>query len=190
MSSKITKNNGIFYTFGTLALVIIAIIPVVLTSGCVNNDNTKNYSGNGISFNYPANWTVTFPDNSGTQTTFSIIGFRDSMMEGPQFQVNIMPSTESTQDVINNGQSFLIPGGTIISNGTLKIDGETAYQTTYTYNDNSPNGLSRYEQIGFVKNGKIYSFLFKAPDSDFDNEKPNFEMILNSFKVQSSFFIF
>lgn len=175
---QLSRNQigGLIIGFLVLGLLVHILIE--------NTNAPKTYSGNGISFNYPANWTISFPDTSGTYTTSSIIVSKYNIMSGPQLQINSMPSSMSTQDVINSGQNFRIPGGSIISNGTLQIDGNTAYQITYVDHNNGPNRNMRFEQIGFVKNGKIYSFLLQAPDIYFDNETSNFNMILNSFKVQ------
>lgn len=98
-------------------------------------------------------------------------------------QIYSMPSNESTQDVINKAKNFTVRDLTKISNGTLNIDGNTAYQVTCVDNTNGPNKM-RCEGISFVKNGKMYRILLQAPDSNFDKEKPNFDMVLNSLKVQ------
>lgn len=38
-------------------------------------------------------------------------------------------------------------------------------------------------EINLVKKGYQYLLLFETSESDFDKEKPNFDMILNSFKT-------
>ena len=81
-------------------------------------------------------------------------------------------------------RNTVIPNGTMISKGTLKIDGNTAYQVTGVDNSNGPTKNMRLEGISFTKNGKMYSFLLQAPNNDFDKEKSNFDLIINSFKVQ------
>jgi len=40
---------------------------------------------------------------------------------------------------------FIVPNGTISSNSTLKIDGNTAYQVTCKDNNNGNNKNMRYE---------------------------------------------
>jgi len=99
-----------------------------------------------------------------------------------------MPTNESTQDVINNWRNFIVSNGTIISNGTLKIDGNIAYQVTGIADINGSNKNMRYEGISFVKNGKMYSFLLQAPDSDFDKEEQNFNIIFKQFQSPINFF--
>ena len=176
-----------------IGLIIGILILIVLASGCIyfNSNNTKNtgyntsiktYSGNGINFNYPANWQLF--QNPATGPTFSVSVFRYNSMNSTGLWIYIMPSNESTQDIINNMRNTVVPNGTIISKGTLKIDGNTAYQVTGVDNSNGPTKNMRLEGISFVKNGKMYSFLLQAPNKDFDKEKQNFNLILNSFKIQ------
>lgn len=164
--------------------ILVLIILVVLTSGCTSNSTINTYSGNGISFNYPPGWNITSPNTSGTYTTFSVIVSKDPVQEGTEVQINVMPSNASTQDVVNSAKEFIVPNWTKLSNGTLKIDGNTAYQVTYIDNDYGPEEGIRCEQIGFVKNGKIYSIVLSAPYYNFDKEKSNFNIVLNSLKVQ------
>ena len=175
-------NNKTIRLFGILILVVI----VILTSGCTSNSATNTYSGNGITFNYSPSWHIMFPNISGSRTAFSVVVFKDPMQEGTEVQINVMPSNESTQDVINNAKKFRFLNDTKLSNGTLEIDGVTAYQITYICNEYGDEEGIRSEQIGFVKNGNIYSIILQAPYYNFDKEKPNFDMVLNSFKVQES----
>jgi PsbP. len=162
---------------------------VISSSGCisigelVNNLNNGNstYSGNGVSFNYPSNWQLS--QNPTTGSTFSVSVFKYNTMNSTGLWIYIMPSNKSTQNIINNMQNTVVPNGTILSKGTLKIDGNTAYQVTCIDNNNSSSKM-RYEGISFVKNGKMYSFLLQTPNNDFDKEKSNFDIILNSFKIQ------
>ncbi|MEL7671467.1 DUF4013 domain-containing protein [Methanobacterium sp.] len=186
---KITNINDSSSKKGKyIGLVVGLLVLVVLAHNFVNfNDNSmdmsiKTYSGNGISFNYSADWRL-FQDTT-TDTTSSIAVFKYDVTNGPGLRLYIMPTNESTQDVINNWRNFIVSNGTIISNGTLKIDGNIAYQVTGIADINGSNKNMRYEGISFVKNGKMYSFLLQAPDSDFDKEEQNFNIILNSFKAQ------
>ena len=40
------------------------------------------------------------------------------------------------------------------------------------------------QEIGFVKNGTTYIMDFMAPSTDFNNEKQNFNIILNTLKIK------
>lgn len=173
-----------------IGLIIGFLVLVVSSSGCISigelvtnlNNGNSTYSGNGVSFNYPSNWQLF--QNNATGPTFSVSVFKDNSTNSPGLQLYIMHTNKSNQDIINNMRNTVVPNGTMISKGTLKIDGNTAYQVTCIDNSNGPTKNMRLEGISFTKNGKMYSFLLQAPNNDFDKEKSNFDIILNSFKVQ------
>jgi len=145
------------------------------------NSTTNTYSGNGISFNYPSDWLVQTDNPDGNKVIMVV-------SNNTTFQVSIStnPQGMSDQEAITAIQTSTNPSGfQKISNNTLKIDGNTAYETTYTINNPTifPE-ITTDQQIALVKNGTTYSLDFQAPTNDFNNEKPNFDIILNSFKIQ------
>ena len=170
--------------------IIFLIVAFVAISGCTSNygntSSVKNYTGNGVSFNYPGNWTL---DNqtSGNDTIMvtdmsSINGSRVTT----SFEVQIIPQNGLTeQSAIKQYNNTILPSGwEKISNNTLIIDNKTAYQRTYIVNDTNYNQTMRYSDIFFIKNGNIYSITLQAPDNTFNSEKSIFDIIINSFKVQ------
>lgn len=91
----------------------------------------------------------------------------------------------SEQAVVDQFQNSHTQGWEKISNDTLTIDGKTAYEDVYTVNDTQHFGeLMRIHQIVFVKNDTTYVILLQAPDKNYDQEKSNFDIIINSLKVQ------
>ena len=71
-----------------------------------------------------------------------------------------------------------------ILNNTTTVDGNIAYENTYLVNDsNRFNQTMKEQQINFIKNGNTYALIFDAPVQSFDQEKSNFNITLNSFKV-------
>ena len=145
------------------------------------NSTTNTYSGNGISFNYPSNWNVQTNNQAGNNEIMVV-------SDDTVFQVSILPKPPgmSDQEAITAIQSSTYPDGfQKISNNTLTIDGNTAYETIYAVNNPSIfHEIIIIQQIVFVKNGTTYSLDFQAPNNEFNNEKPNFDIILNSFKIQ------
>jgi hypothetical protein len=74
--------------------------------------------------------------------------------------------------------------GTEILNSTTTVDGNMAYENTYIVNDsNRFNQTMKEQQINFIKNGNTYALIFDAPVHSFDQEKSNFNITLNCFKV-------
>ncbi|MBM4241283.1 MAG: hypothetical protein FJ150_06455 [Euryarchaeota archaeon] len=121
-------------------------------------------------------------------TIFSNDFFNDTMHSDVFLNYSSMPNNVSLseQEIINQMQNSEHPDGWYeISNKTLTIDGKTAYEKIFiVYSLIPPIVDRRFEEIYFVKNGKTYLMLFEAQDWDFDKEKTNFDIILNSFKVQ------
>jgi hypothetical protein len=139
----------------------------VAISGCIsnnsNNTTIKNYSGNGISVNYPSDWTVhndtggilLFLKNSDTNTQLTI------------------------QTILETGINPGIPpvdNLSIVSNTTRTIDNTTAKEITYK------SDLLMYGTITFEKNGKTFIIDYQTPINEFNNETSNFNTILNSIK--------
>lgn len=143
------------------------------------------YSGNGVSFNFPGKWQLSSWNDSGS-LMISFADYNDNTSHF-QYQINIRTGNESIQDIIKDMQRDIDPNDTIISNGTLKIGGSTAYQVTYEItpkNSYSNSHTTTIKDITFAKNGKVYNFFMEDITPDFDKEKQSFNVILNSFKVQ------
>jgi hypothetical protein len=195
-------------------VLIIGILGfVVLASGCIsiggffqdlsdNNYSMNTYSANGISFNYPDNWS-TDTDNEDQNTikitaspnyssdNFTSIGpfpvhtVTITSHDDAQFQVQITHNDNmSEQEVSQIVNAELDQNMKKISSGTLTVDGKKAYEEMFTTNFGDDIGTIRYDQIGFVKNGNTYLMVFQVKNEDFAKEKQNFDIILNSFKVQ------
>jgi hypothetical protein len=171
--------------------IFLLILLVVGTAGCTFQDfnffdsnATKNYTGYGVTFNYPGNWMVISENATGIRT-ISVSKKANSTFSPTQ--VTIQPMSDqgmSEEAVISLYRNMQTPGWTKISNNTLTIDGVTAYESVYRVNDTQNFGeLMRMHQIVFVKNNTVYVILLQAPDREFDSEKPVFDMVLNSFKV-------
>ncbi|MGF7117107.1 hypothetical protein [Methanobacterium oryzae] len=157
---------------------------IVIKKGKINT--TKTYSNHGIIFNYPAKWGVEDYSNEdniiGNLSSDSLIVVGDE--DGTQIQIQIMPTSEkSDQEAIKETQSSMNVDGTKISNITLKIDNNMAYGGIYRVNDLDSDEIIRTEELSFVKNGKVYDLIIQAPNSKFDKEKANFDMILKTFKI-------
>lgn len=170
----------------------------------VNKTADGIYFTDNISFKCPDNWLVlktsekwgtiivAFPinENSSNSTTESINGTisKDksgklySVGAGPQFEVYIFSNdNKSDQEAINYVKEDMIINESEISSSTVEIDGITAYKDL-VYIDN-PDEPIRLEYIYFIKNGKTYFIKFTVADKNYDSEKSNFNIILNSFKV-------
>jgi hypothetical protein len=148
------------------------------------NSTTNTYSGSGVSFNFPTSWNV--QTNYGSET--DILLFNNDSSETPSFQLSIMPNPIglSDQDALDSLQNIQPQSGSQeILNTTIKVDGNTAYENIYTFNDPSISTVTMTDQqVAFVKNGKTYILDFMAPTTDYNNEKQNFDIIRNTLKIK------
>ncbi len=170
----------------------------------LNKTANNTYSVDGVSFKCPDNWSVGVLKEDGITTiaaapqlresnttastsTFGPFGFESGGVAwssaNPQFKVDIISNNGiSEQEAINQVKNDMLPGGDKISSENITIDGENAFKDVLVLNDTEV--IERFEYIYFVKNGKTYLITFSAADKDFDKEKKNFNIILNTFKVQ------
>ena len=171
-----------------ILIFIVLISGYILIIGHLANITKVNmandtYSGDGVSFNIPANWQVSkVMDGSNINIDISKNNSNNKII----IAISPNPKNMSNQDLINTIQYPSNPSGwQKISNSTLTVDGNTAYENIYTVNDSSQfTEIMTDEQINFIKNGYTYALDFQAPINDFNNEKSNFNITLNSFKVQ------
>ena len=178
-----TKYIGLI--LGVLVLVILVLGSMIGNTTNVNVINNR-YSGNGVSFNIPSNWKVSkVVSESNTNININ----KNNPKDGTSITVAISPNPKgmSNQDIINMIQNPTNQEGVWekISNSTIVIDGNIAYENNYivTNDSNQFNQTMKEQDVIFIKNGNIYGLIFDAPVQNFDQEKSNFNITLNSFKV-------
>lgn len=187
-----------------IGIIIGLLAFVVLTSGCTSlnifknasddysaNDtsynitqdiSTKTFSAYGVSFKYPSSWNVIADNTSGINMIFAS---KDISFNNVQLQVQLIPNNGmSEQDVIKQFHESVTPGWSKNASYMIKIDNKTAYEDIYLVNDTHFSKLMRISNIYLIKNDKTYLITLQAPDNEFNKEKPNFSVILNSLKVQ------
>ena len=147
--------------------------------------NTKVYSANGVSFNYPANWYVDTNTEDGMKSIF-VSNLNDINHEPSVFQVSIYPNIGMTdQEAFEAIQHIIYPSDyKVISKRILTLNGIKAYETIYTINNpNIFTEIMKSQQILLVKNNNTYSIDFLATLKEFDAQKLNLDIILNNFKI-------
>lgn len=190
----------------------VILVLVILVSGCISNDeiinnntntntSVKIYSTDDFSFQYPSNWHLNSLVYEGNITQVSkdpyiIIDLPNFSFQlspspsSPLFQVQKVPGYVASPNLSNQSDINQILSensiyendlGEKISNNTVIIDNETVIEETFI--DRTPYfQLIRYKEIYLFKNGSTYLIFIMASDEDFDKEKKNFDIILNSFK--------
>ncbi len=155
-----------------------------------NNISTNSYSGYGVSFNFPSNWNLSTDYNQGhdiSQGMIITVSQNDADNEAPFFEVSIIPNPPdmSGQDALNTELNSNPSNWYQISNKTTIINNNTEYVSMFTIDD--PADFTEnmtLEQIGLVKNGTSYILMSQAPVNDFNNTQANFNIMINSFKIQ------
>lgn len=171
---------GLGFLVYTSANILTNIILINDDGNDVNGVST--YSGNGVSFDYPKAWVLDEGSYdevvSGTKLV-SVQKITSLNEKAPSFQVTIVP------DATGNGSIrsfFESTNSELIQTETIKLDNTNTTAVLFIYTD--PDfGKRKMMEINLVKNGYQYLLLFETSESDFDIEKSNFDMILNSFKT-------
>lgn len=169
-------------------IFVIAIVAlVVLASGCTsqngnNTTATKAYSANGISFNYPDNWTIT-NDTTSNNTTLIALGDVDfnqtNGTKGNGVSILKVPQTNnSSAELASIKTQFASFNGT---NTTTTIAGVTANQTTFNATANNVTAQLRF--IDFQKNNFVYFIQYITVSSNFENQQQLFDTITKSLQV-------
>jgi len=170
------------------ALIILVASGIFMSSGSFVSSITEvnvvnnTYSGDGVSFNIPPNWQV-YKLVIGSDINIDIAK-NNSNNTKISIGVSHNPKGTSNQDLIYSIQNPSNPSGwQKISNNTIMVDGNTAYETLYTVNDSHFTEIMTDEQINFIKGDYSYGLDFQSPSNEFNNEKSNFNITLNSFKI-------
>ena len=129
------------------------------------------------------------PDNVNRDDPFSNYGTvipGDFLINDDSSDFSSIPTKDnlSEQEIIDIMRNDTDVFGVRVSNDTINIDGKTAYEDVFLLNSVFPPAIERkYLHTVFVKNGKTYLMVFESQNWDYNKEKQNFDIILNSFKV-------
>jgi hypothetical protein len=172
-------------------LSAVIIISVILVSGCIynpsDNGEVKTLNQNGITINYPSNWHLAQSTVNDTIASVGNPAFIDSSNGLGLISVNIqkklLPS--SLNEFHNEVYNVSFPSNSSfksISSGNLTIGSYNGLEEIYTITESS--GLVKeYRAIWIENNGYVYVILATAPKNDFENQKVDFDLIINSFKI-------
>jgi hypothetical protein len=173
-------------------LSAIIIIFVILVSGCINtndNDETKTLNQNGITFNYPSNWTVAQSTDNDTIASVGNPTFIDNLTGMGLVSVNIqkklLPSSlNDYHKQVYDSFPSVYPSFKSLSSGNLTIGDYKTLEEIYTITED--NGLVKeYKAIWIENKGYVYVILATAPKTDFENQNSDFDLIINSFKINT-----
>ncbi|UTB31872.1 MAG: photosystem II reaction center PsbP family protein [Methanobacterium sp. ERen5] len=176
-----------------IAISIIVIISLgYITANMFGLIGTKvdmqgnTYSADGVSFDIPSDWQV-YKVSEGSSKNIIIA---KKISNSTQILISIAPnpkdlSNQELIDSIKNPVNEADGNWEKISNSTISINGNTAYETTFNVTNSSQfKEPIIMKEIDFIKNGYTYGLSFQAPPNDFNNELTNFNITLNSFQVK------
>ena len=170
--------------FGVLGILIL----VVFASGCTSSNT---YNANGISFDYPSNWTELSKDqvtsaSGGNVTAIAAVADPNSI-QNKNYQTLVIIQSINTALSLNEAVTAFksliqSTGGQVVSEKSITVDGVSSKELIYTI---TVSGVAKKERLVIVpKNNKVYAIIGSASTADFNGQQANFDLIINSFKIQ------
>ena len=162
--------------------VLLVILAVVGVSGCVIGTPANNtYSANGITFDYPANWTelddsyVEEDIGNNTDAIFSLgndtarLSFGKVVLKDGNV-LNTLPGWTTAMRT-----TAAIFGYDFLSEKSLTVAAEDAYQVRFKTDEDLPY----YTAIYFIKDDDGYIMVYQSDNEDIDT----LDAILNNFTM-------
>lgn len=176
----------------TIMLLIMFFLSVQASAVLAADSGSKAakyYSGNGISFSYNGTWGILDIKNKSAETIVAV-GDPNSVDPGTKnvetyalIQKTKIPTnyTLSSFFAAVVAQWALKPGYELVLDRPITVNGTTYYENIHMEN---ATGTERKVKAVWLENeGMAYIIVCTALSGDFDENKANFDMIVNSFKV-------
>jgi PsbP-like protein len=159
--------------------ILFILIVVVAISGWTNDTNLETniinntYTGNGITFKYPSDWSQNTSTNV-KRLAEPVVTFTKA--DGDNIYAFNVFVNDSGGNTLNSFINKYRKTGTTINEEPVKIAGVTGHRI---YNTATTQGGGNNLWFIFVKNGKIYTLLF----SDYYVIQDDINTIVNSFQT-------
>jgi len=148
----------------------------------------------GISFNYPEGW-LKVPEEDMKDFNFeAVLGFASPETEDTGFGlvINDQPGKNNlkiTESIAQFDKNYAdLDNFKKVESGELPVDGIKAVNYVFSFippvGENQPKRTITQRQVLFLKNEKLYRLLFSADIREYDKNKKNFDLIVNSFKAE------
>ncbi|MBC7101420.1 MAG: hypothetical protein H5T40_07325 [Methanobacteriales archaeon] len=168
------------------SLVILFIMAIVSVAGCTSQSNVENkiFKGDNITFEYPPDWVI-----ANSQANDTIVAVADPKSVNPQTgyaQTVVVIQKRGLEgdfyQMYNENYATLFNNSSYqrISEGNITIGSLQALENTYIVTEGDVK--KKQMAIWIQKRDEVYVILCSALASEFDKEKSNFDIILNSFK--------
>ncbi|HEX7467829.1 MAG TPA: PsbP-related protein [Methanobacterium sp.] len=173
-------------------IILTLLFLVVIASGCVINNNqqnqTKNYTQNGVTFTYNGTWEIA---NTTAPSALAAVGDPSTVNPTTQYPNTFViiqkPPVASGTDLQtaynqNYASFFNNTGNQRVSEGNITVNNVKALENVYT---TSSGGVQKEMRVVWIsQNNNIYVILCGALPADFNNQQKNFDLVINSFKGQ------
>jgi len=171
-----------------LAIILIVFMAMVSVTGCIfqssgENEN-KRFAGDNITFEYPASWVI-----AKSQANDTIVAVADPKSVNPQTgyaQTLVVIQKRGLESdfyyMYNQNYATLFNNSNYrrVSEGNITIGSLNALENTYIVTE---NGVKKKHRAIWIRRGyEVYVILCSALDSEFEKERANFDIIINSFK--------
>lgn len=173
-------------------LVVIILIMAVIASGCVDNTNntnkTKTYAQNGVLFIYNGTWDIANTTSPNAVVAVGDPQSVDPVTQSPKIFVLIQKSNATAGTDLRTAYEenyisfFNNTGRKQVSEANITLNNVTAYENVYIEDVNGTQKQVRAVWLAPAEN--IFVFLCSAPVADFEKQQKNFDLIINSFKIQ------
>jgi predicted Zn-dependent protease len=163
---------------------------VVVVSGCVSDNKqtneTKTYSQNNISFDYPGAWEI-----ANTTSPNAVVAVADpkTVQNGTPTTLVVIQKPDITQgsdlNSVYDANYATFFNKTVyqrVSEGNITVSGSNALENIYK--TNTTDDQRQYRAVWLSSNNNIYVILCVAKQTDFEAQQANFNLIVNSFKSQ------
>ena len=165
-----------------IILSLFALLACVFVSGCTSNGvKTYNESYNGITitFNYPSEYTLNFTENNNNlnktndnETSMSMYTLIDNRTLDNIIKQYVQDKTQKITNKL-----------TIVSVENITINGKNATKIIAE----SPTQNQKFETVTIqLAPGRYINIAGRTTPEKFETEKPNFDMVINSFKLTFS----
>jgi len=185
--------------------ILVAIIILILTSGSpetppvanqtvnqTSDINTKIYSAGGVYFEYPESWKITTdqingnnmqlviqdPSSAGNPNRTQAAGFTVFKVEKDPYQTLEQRKDVFVQSIKDSGANI-----NLISSNNTDLNGINATESIYG-GKGPKDELIQLKIIYFEQNNIVYILAFLTKGMDLQSQQANFNIVLNSFKLQ------
>ena len=174
----------------TLLVIILAL--AILAAGCAgqasnqasgtSNKPTVAYDKNGITFNYPANWEVISPNSLNIQVTdfkyLAVLSNNDT--DGRSIVEMVIAETGQSYDDFVTSEKAYDQKSSGFAESSTTVDGVPAVEYTTGGSSDQRKSVNIY----FEKGGKTYYLALADDTKNFDQDKADFDTMLNSLHVE------